>query len=145
MTDADILVKSVVLPCDRARAFTLFTERIAEWWPPERKHIKDADSVVLLSPERFYERAVDGREVELGRVREWSPPERVVLDFYPGTDAARPTDVTITFTSEGSGARVTVEHRPTAASAELWHQRVGAYARSWDVVLPALLAFSARA
>lgn len=138
----DVLVKSVLLPCDLSRAFTLFTEHIGAWWPPERKHIKDAASEVLLSPTRFAERAVDGREVDLGRVRFWDPPRQIVLDFYPGTDAARPTDVTITFAPEGDHTRVTVEHRPTPASAPVWQQRVAAFAGSWDVVLPALFRFA---
>jgi uncharacterized protein YndB with AHSA1/START domain len=144
VSDDEPLLKSVLLPCGQQRAFALFTEHIHEWWPPERKHIKGADSVVLLTQEHFRERAVDGRQVELGRVREWSPPARIVLDFYPGTDAGHPTDVTIAFAPEGDGTRVTVTHRPTAASLALWKQRVGAFAKSWDVVLPALRSYCVR-
>jgi hypothetical protein len=138
MSDDDVVLKSVWLPRDPPRAFTLFTERIHDWWPPERRHIQGGDSVVELSPQRFWERAVDGREVELGQVRAWEEPTRIVLDFYPGTDRDHPTVVTVTFVAERNGTQVIVEHRPTVASAALWHARVSAFVRSWDVVLPAL-------
>lgn len=139
MTPPEPLIKSVVLACSQAKAFDVFTGQIGEWWPPERKHIKDADSVVCLTSTRFFERTVDGaREVPLGRVRVWAPPERIELDFYPGTDADHPTYVVVRFAIEGDGTRVTIEHAPTAASLELWDKRAPAYVRSWDVVLPAL-------
>jgi uncharacterized protein YndB with AHSA1/START domain len=135
------LVKSVLLVCSPARAFELFTEHASAWWPVERRHTKDPGSAIaMLASGRFWERAADGREVELGRVRVWEPPARLVLDWYPGTDAEHPTSVTIRFTPEGDGTRVTVEHVPTAASADLWGPRVARYAASWDAVLPALAA-----
>ena len=133
------LVRSVWLPCTVARAFELFTGEVGAWWPPERRHAGDGGGeMFLLASGRFYERAGDGREVELGRVRAWEPPARLLLDFYPGTDADHPTEVEGAFAAEGEGARVTVTHRATAASAALFGPRAPRYAASWDVVLPAL-------
>ena len=96
MTDS--LTKTVVLACGIDRAFALFTEHASAWWPAERRHTADATSeIMMLAGGRFYERGRDGKEVELGRVRDWQPPTRIVLDWYPGTDAEHPTAVTITF------------------------------------------------
>ena len=137
--------KEVLLPCPPARAFALFTQRASEWWPPGRRHTGDEHSAVLLEPAgRFWERARDGSEIELGRVRTWDAPARLVLDFYPGTDAEHPTHVVITFAAAPGGTRVVVEHRPTGASEALWNARAPAYARSWESVLAALRAASAR-
>lgn len=134
-----MIKNSVLLACAPERAFALFTEAASEWWPEARRHTKDPASTITLSPAgRFWERAADGHEVELGRVREWEPPRRLVLDFYPGTDAQHPTDVTITFVAEGDGTRVTVEHRPTPVSDELWKQRAPRFEQSWEAVLGAL-------
>jgi uncharacterized protein YndB with AHSA1/START domain len=131
--------KSVLLDCPPGAAFALFTERAGEWWPDGRRHTGDPRSEIRLSAAgRFWERASDGREVELGRVRAWEPPHRLVLDFYPGTDAGHPTDVVVTFAAEGAGTRVTVEHRPTAASEDLWKQRSPRFEQSWAEVLGAL-------
>ena len=133
------LVKTVLLACGPARAFELFTEHASAWWPVERRHTKDpASAIAMLASGRFWERAADGREVELGVVRVWEPPSRLVLDWYPGTDAEHPTSVTIRFEAEGTGTRVTVEHSATPSSEDLFGQRVARYAASWDAVLQAL-------
>lgn len=136
--------KSVWLPCAAARAFELFTAGVSAWWPPERRHTGDASSeMFLMETGRFFERAGDGREVELGRVRAWEPPGRLLLDFYPGTDAEHPTEVEVDFRAEGDGTRVTVTHRATAASESLFAARAPRYVASWDLVLPALAGYLA--
>ena len=137
--------KSVVLPCGPARAFSLFTEQISAWWPADRRHTPDPRSELFLSASgRFWERARDGHEVELGRVRVWNPPHGLVLDFYVGTDAAHPTEVEVRFIPEGEGTRVAVTHRPTALSKDMWERRAPRFERSWDVVLAALAAAGGR-
>jgi uncharacterized protein YndB with AHSA1/START domain len=134
------VIKTVVLPCPPARAFVLFTEHASEWWPPERRHTGDATSrIAMESTGRFFERGSDGREVELGRVLEWEPGVRVVLHWFPGTDAEHPTRVVATFESIAGGqTRITIEHGPTPASDELYPARAPRYAASWDLVLAAL-------
>ena len=132
-----MMVKSVLL--DPEGAFALFTQRIGAWWPPDRRHTGDPDSAIyLLETGRFYERAGDGQEVELGSIRAWEPPKRILLDFFIGSGPERPTEVEIVFAPEGSGTRVTVTHRPKPSSVEIWTLRAARYAGSWDAVLAAL-------
>lgn len=134
-----MMVKSVLLPLAPAAAFQLFTEKIGEWWPTDRRHTEDpASEIFLLESGRFYERARDGREVELGHVRSWDRPKRIVLDFFVATDPERPTEVEITFAAQRGGTQVTVLHRPKPVSEALWIERAPRYAQSWDIVLAAL-------
>lgn len=91
----------------------------------------------MLAEGRFFERSADGAEVELGRVTAWAPPDRIDLDFYPGTDADHPTLVTVSFEEDGDGTFVHVTHRPGPASADLWADRCARYVRSWSLVLEA--------
>jgi hypothetical protein len=134
-----MMVKSVTLPLAPGAAFDLFTQKIGEWWPPERRHTQDPRSeIFLLASGRFYERARDGREVELGCVRSWDVPNRILLDFFIATSPERPTEVEIAFAARGAGTEVTVMHRPKPSSEALWSERAPRYARSWDVVLDAL-------
>ena len=93
---------------------------------------------MLLPDGRFYERARDGREVELGNVRAWQPSTRILLDFFIATGPEKPTEVEITFAAEPGGTRVTVTHQPKPASAALWSGHAPRYAQSWDIVLAAL-------
>jgi uncharacterized protein YndB with AHSA1/START domain len=130
---------SVVLNRSPDEAFTLFTERISEWWPPSHRLTKDAASRIILSADgTFRERASDGREVDLGRVRIWEPPTHIALDFFLGTGSESPTDVLIVFAPEPAGTRVSVRHQPGDASAALWQERVARFETSWPLVLAAL-------
>ncbi len=136
-----MISKSVLLPLPPAQAFELFTARIGQWWPEDRRHLNDPNSeLFLLEIGRFYERASDGTELELGRVRLWESPHRVVLDFFVGTDAGHPTEVDIRFEAAAEGTRVSVSHRSSESSAELWDKRAPIFGRSWDAVLSALRA-----
>jgi hypothetical protein len=134
-----MMVKSVTLPLTPLAAFELFTGKIGEWWPPDRRHTEDpASEIFLLQSGRFYERARDGREVELGRVRSWDLPRRILLDFFIATGPDHPTEVEIIFAAEARGTRVTVTHRAKPDSEGLWATWAPGYARSWDAVLSAL-------
>ncbi len=134
-----MIVKSVMLPLPPPAAFELFTRKIGEWWPPDRRHTQDPTSeIFLLQSGRFYERAQDGQEVELGHVRSWERPSRILFDFFIATGPEKPTEVEITFAADEGGTRVTVTHRPKPSSEALWTERAPRYTRSWDVVLAAL-------
>ncbi len=140
-----MIEQSVLLPCPIEWAFALFTDGISDWWPPEHRLTRDpASTVHLQSGGRFFERAADGREMELGRVRVWDAPARLVLDFYLGTGPDRPTEVTVRFEPCDDGTRVCIEHRATPSSIELWGTRSPAYVKNWSAVLAALGRAAAR-
>jgi uncharacterized protein YndB with AHSA1/START domain len=135
-----MIQKSVLLRCPPDEAFQLFTERISEWWPKTHRLTKDPESELLLEKTgRFWERARDGREIDLGRVLVWQPPHRLALDFYMGTSSAQPTSLEVVFTPESHGTRVTIHHQATSASEDLWNQRAPVFERSWAAVLEALV------
>lgn len=134
-----MISNSVLLSMTEVQAFAFVTERISEWWPPERRHTGDSRSeIVILASGRFYERAGDGREVELGKVTRWDPPRLIVLDFYIATGPNHPTEVEISFEPAGAATRVTVVHRPKPESVGLWNERSPRYATSWALVLSCL-------
>jgi uncharacterized protein YndB with AHSA1/START domain len=136
------VVKSVDLRCDPARAFDLFTERAGEWWPAGRRHLEDAAPTVIRieASGRFFERSSDGIEVELGVARAFEPARRLVLDWYPGTGPANPTQVEVRFEAIATGTRVTVTHGPGKAGVEMFGRNAPGYDRSWDLVLASLAA-----
>ena len=123
--------KTVLVDFAPAEAFELFTSRIASWWPV-RTHSYGGDAVkdVVLEPKvggRLYEVTDDG-EQDWGRVLEWDPPHRFLLDWRIGE--ARGTEVEVRFTPEGPGARVELEHRGFSSG-----DPRDRYAGGWDVVL----------
>jgi Activator of Hsp90 ATPase homolog 1-like protein len=134
-----MIEKTAFLECVPERAFALFTERASDWWPERLRHTSDPRSEIrLLATGRFWERATDGHEVELGRVIAWEPSQRLILDFYPGTDADHPTKVVVSFEAHGDGTQVVVVHEPKPESAGLWTERAPSFESSWKLMLPAL-------
>lgn len=133
-----MIEKTVLLACSLERAFSLLTERAGDWWPPERRHTADPGSTIRIEPGgRFYERASDGTEIELGVVQVFEPPVRLVLDWYPGTGPSEPTHVELKLSPEGTGTRVHLTHQAGPRSADGYRQKAPAYERSWTLVLGA--------
>ena len=110
--------RSVTVPLDPVKAFELFTARMDEFWPREH-HIGAAEMAeAVLEPKvggRWFEKGVDGSECNWGRVVAWEPPSRLVLLWQITAewqyDPSLETELEITFTPEGAGTRVELEHR----------------------------------
>jgi uncharacterized protein YndB with AHSA1/START domain len=130
-TTIEAIRKTVLVDFTPEEAFDLFTARIASWWPV-RSHSYGGEDVknVLLEPRvggRLYEVTDDG-EQDWATVLAWEPPSRLLLDWQIGD--ARGTEVEVTFSPEGPGSRVVLEHRGFSSSDP--RER---YADGWDVVL----------
>lgn len=100
------------------RAFDVFTSGIGRWWP--KTHTigsveLDRPVIEPRSGGRWYQLAVDGSECDIGKVAAWEPPARLLLiwqltpEFSYDPDLV--TEVEISFTPEGGGTRVNLEHR----------------------------------
>ncbi|MEO8756307.1 MAG: SRPBCC domain-containing protein [Devosia sp.] len=137
----DILTRTIALECDVDHAFGVFTSMIDLWWP--RGHRKNRDGALRLDPApggALIDRAPDGTEWTMGRVTKIDPPNRLDLDWYPGSPAA-PTSVEIRFVPAEGGTAVTVTHRPLLETKSIWPQRVALFTEGWESVLPALKSY----
>jgi uncharacterized protein YndB with AHSA1/START domain len=108
------------------RAFEAFTAEFSAWWPLDSHHIGEADAAEgILEPRaggRWYERGVDGSECDWGRVETFDPPSRLVLVWQLDADwrydPGLQTEVEVTFTPDGDGTVVALEHRRLDAFGE---------------------------
>ncbi len=75
---------SIVVEAPIERAFSVFTEGIGSWWPPEH-HILQAELAAMVFEPRqgghVYDRGVDGSECHWRRVLVYEPPTRVVISW----------------------------------------------------------------
>jgi uncharacterized protein YndB with AHSA1/START domain len=134
----------VELPPDQA--FRLFTDGINEWWPLEEGYSYGGDRAreIFLEPTeggRFYERFVDGDELQVGRVVACSPPDRILFTWR-SPDWLAETEVEVRFVADAGGTAVQLEHRG--------FERLGpegqAIARRWGGGWPRVVqAFATRA
>jgi uncharacterized protein YndB with AHSA1/START domain len=140
-TTTDPVRKTITVKQSVADAFALFTGRIGAWWPQAGDPVSPGPPTTprtpVLEPRpggRIYHRSDDGTIIYSGEVLVWEPPHRLVLARQPTEDAPA-TEVEITFTPEGTGTRIELEHRG-------WEQLSGdasaardQYDAHWDDVL----------
>ena len=129
--------QSVWVAVGPERAFRLWTEELASWWPlADHGVFGDDAQTVAFEEGRIVERSRGGEQSVWAEVLEWEPPARIVLAWHPGHGADDPaTEVEIRFTPDGDGTLVELEHRE-------W-DRLGArgagsresYANGWPGVL----------
>jgi uncharacterized protein YndB with AHSA1/START domain len=133
MQTADTTVQtSIVVEAPIERAFSVFTEGMASWWPPEH-HILEADLAEMVFEPRagghIYDRGVDGSECRWARVLAYEPSSRLVfswdisLQWKLETDPDRTSEVEVRFVAEGADrTRVELEHRKLERHGEGWEQ-----------------------
>jgi uncharacterized protein YndB with AHSA1/START domain len=111
----------IVVQAPAARAFEIFTEGMAEWWP-ETHHILEAELAEMVFEPwvggGIIDRGVDGSECRWARVLVYEPPERVVfswdinLSWKHEPDPGATSEVEIRFIAESPlRTRVQLEHR----------------------------------
>ena len=135
------ITKSAVVSAPPERAFEIFTEGIATWWPIE---VHSVEAMVKgASPEtvvfetgpngRIYERMSAGEEAHWASVTAWEPPSRLVLDWKVNPE--RPsTEIEVRFTPEGEGTRVDFEHRGFEVFAGEAAEQHSSYSSGWAQV-----------
>ncbi len=98
------------------RAFDVFTQEIGDWWRPNGLFQFTRQEPGRLSfepgPEgRLVSVLASGDTFEVGRVRIWEPPSRLVVGWrQEGFGADMTTEVHVHFEPVGDETRVTVEH-----------------------------------
>jgi uncharacterized protein YndB with AHSA1/START domain len=98
------------------RAFEAFVGEIGQWWRanPLFAFTPRDPGVIAFEPGeggRLTETLKNGKVFEIGKIRAWEPPSRLVFGwrqaaFAPGQD----TEVEVRFEPVGEETRVTVEH-----------------------------------
>jgi len=98
------------------RAFEAFTREIGAWWRPSALFAFTPRDPGRLAFEpgangRLIETLANGKVFEIGRVRAWEPPKRLVFGWRQATFAPEQnTEVEVRFEPVGEETRVTVEH-----------------------------------
>ncbi|HWJ38049.1 MAG TPA: SRPBCC family protein [Sphingomicrobium sp.] len=112
------IVQSVFVKLPPDRTFEAFSSRMGDWWPRGKTIGKNPHSTVVMEPRaggRWYEADEAGTQCDWGKVIDWEPPHRLLLAWQLDAsftyDPGFETEVLITFVPEGTGTRVTLEHR----------------------------------
>jgi uncharacterized protein YndB with AHSA1/START domain len=122
--------KTVTVVAPIARAFEVFTARFDTWWP--RSHhiagVEMAEAIIdSRAGGRWYERGVDGRECDWGKVLDFDPPSHVALSWHIDGEFKHDPDnasrVDVWFTEESAGVtRVDLVHSELDRHGATWRQ-----------------------
>lgn len=99
------------------RAFQAFVEEIGAWWRPNGlfQTTPRAPGRLAFEPGeggRLTETLASGKAFEIGRIRVWEPPSRLVFTWRQANFPLElHTEVEVTFEAVGEETRVSVEHR----------------------------------
>jgi uncharacterized protein YndB with AHSA1/START domain len=111
----------VVASVSGERAFEVFADELASWWPPEYSWSQDVLEDIGIEPHEdglCFERGPYGFRCDWGRVLVWDPPRRLVFAWQisprrePEPNPAKASEVQVRFTDNGEGGTsVELEHR----------------------------------
>jgi uncharacterized protein YndB with AHSA1/START domain len=99
------------------RAFAAFVEEIGAWWRPNSlfQTTPRAPGKLAFEPGeggRLTETLANGKVFEIGRIRVWEPPQRLVFSWRQANfPLDLHTEVEVRFEAIGEETRVSVEHR----------------------------------
>jgi len=127
---------SIFIACAPSHAFTVFVERIDDWWPPSHRRPGARMRLEGEAGGRLVQVLPDGTELEWGEVVVYEPPERLAYTWVPGSTTGR-TLVEVRFVAEQDGTRVHVVHRVGESEPDDWTQRAARFESAWESVLPA--------
>ena len=132
------LRKTIEVGAPPERAFRLFTDGMAQWWPLATHSVGEerAETVVFEPGEggRILERTLDGEEHLWGTVTAWEPPGRVVFTWHPGRTADTGQEVEVTFEPTERGTRVELVHTGWEHLGDRAAATYANYDRGWDPV-----------
>jgi uncharacterized protein YndB with AHSA1/START domain len=122
---------SIVVDAPLERAFSVFTDDMGSWWPPEHHILQGELEEMVFEPRaggRIYDRATDGTTCAWARVLAYEPPGRIVfswdirLDWQIETDPDKTSEVEVTFTAE----------TPERTRVELTHSGIERHGEGWE-------------
>jgi uncharacterized protein YndB with AHSA1/START domain len=114
---ASRILVAMRVPASPDRAFAAFTGEIGAWWRgnPLFKFTPREPGIMSFEPGadgRLIETRDGGKVFEIGKVKIWEPPDRLVFGWRQASFAPDvATEVEVRFEPVGAETRVTVEHR----------------------------------
>ncbi len=138
------VVKTIRVDLPPQDAFTLFTARLAEWWPMDRHSVSanagHASKTVEMGEgvgAELVEIGHDGTRHVWGQIEEWAPGTALAMTWHPGRTDGVETRVRVTFEAEGGGTLLTLTHSDWEKLGETAEVTRGGYDQGWVGVLAA--------
>lgn len=137
----DPIKKTVTVPLRPDAAFTLFTDRMGDWWPVETHSVSGSagkkPKAVKVDKKKgghITETKADGEPARWATITRWEPGRAFGLSWYVGRSEAEATDIMVTFTPVDTGTRVELVHDGFDRLGETAMSQHLNYKSGWDLV-----------
>ena len=136
------VIKSIEVSCGAAKAFDVFVNRTAKWWPLAGHSVSagagQAALAVTIEPKlggAVFETKFDGARTEWGQVTAFETGKYMAMTWHPGTNAEYPTKVEVKFEElSNERTRVTLTHSGWEVWAEKADEMRSNYNGGWVTV-----------
>jgi len=129
---ATSVARSIVVQAPIERTFSIFTDGIGTWWPPDHHLLEGELASMEFEPRvggHIVDRGADGSECRWARVLAYEPPTRVVfswdinLAWQIETNPEKTSEVEVRFEADGPDrTRVALEHRNLDRHGDGWER-----------------------
>ena len=128
-----VVRRDIVVEASSEKAFSVFTERLGDFKPPEHNLLAAPIAETVFEPRvggHIYDRATDGTVCRWARVLVYEPPRRVVFSWDIGptwqleTDPENASEVEVRF----------IEETPDRTRVELEHRNIDRHGPGWEAV-----------
>ena len=128
-----VIRRHIVVEAPVDKAFSVFTERLGDFKPPEHNLLASPIAETVFEPRvggHIYDRANDGTECHWARVLVYEPPHRVVFSWDIGptwqleANPENASEVEVRFSAE----------TPDRTRVELEHRNIDRHGPGWEAV-----------
>lgn len=137
------IVVSIEVACEKATAFTIFSEQMATWWPLSKRAMSlySGGKAKTLDVEArvggtIVEVGEDGTRHLWGTFQRFEPHDILAIAFHMGLPPEQAGNVEVSFTDLGNGrTAVRLEHSNWEGYGEMAAMMRKGYAGSWGLIL----------
>ena len=137
----DPVIKEITVPLSPDRAFKLFTEEMADWWPLDKHSMSAGDgetAKTVTVPKdvgaQVLEEKPDGTTTPWGRVTEYDPGKSFGMTWHVGRPEEDSTHVRVTFEAVADRTKVLLVHDNWQALSMDAVAMQNRYLLGWDYV-----------
>ena len=135
------ITKEITVPVGPDRAFDIFTNGMAKWWPLDSHSLSASTGKiakdVVITPRiggAIIETLHDGTTADWGLVTQWKPGQEIAFTWHLRQPKAEQTLVTVTFRPKGDGTLVRLIHSDWDNMGASGQAQRDQYNSGWDLV-----------
>ncbi len=136
---SDPVIKTIEVGCSADKAFDIFVNNVASWWPLDKNSVSamagEVAKSVTIEPKiggQVYETGHDDTIHQWGTVKSLDPGKHIALNWHINAPESEATLVEVTFTdNKDGGTKIVLVHSQWQVLGEKAEQMRSGYDSGW--------------